>query len=392
MELSDPADSPMVVHSPDGSGLGRKPYLDSLRGIAALLVVLHGAHLECPPVGAWGTGTLWVRQGRFVLTFFIILSGYCLTLPTLSTGGLRDGFLSFLKRRAGRILPAYYAALAGSLLLVATAIGRKTGRTWDTSLPVDLQSILTHVFLVHNYKIEDLFKINHVFWTLAVEWQVYFAFPVLLLLGRKIGIWWTTALAIGLGTLGNYLLLGTAHIGLMPHFYGLFALGMLAATIGHAPAWDYAAKSVSWWTLAALSVLATWSLSKTNSYETLDLTLGVAFAAMLVALSTPSRFRSFLENRWLVTLGGFSFSLYLIHAPLQHLVVEQVFARLKTSRDLEFPLMVLVANPLIIALAYGFNRAIERRFLPKPQETSAIPAPMGLAVGHQAEPVRVDHR
>ena len=380
--------SPMIVHSPDPAGPRHLPHLDALRGLAALLVVVHHAHFECTPTGTVGEATAWMREGHFLVTFFIILSGYCLTLPTLSTARLREGFLAYIKRRAWRLLPAYYAALIGSLLLIATVMGRPTGRHWDFALPVTLQSIVTHALMIHNYELADLFKINHVFWSIAVEWQIYFAFPILLPLARRIGIWWTTALAMSLGTTGYYLLNGTPHLGLTPHYYGMFALGMLAATLAHSPAWESAAKDVSWWTLAALSLLATFSLGRTNPYEILDLAFGVACAAMLVALSIPGRARTRLERPRLVALGGFSYSLYLVHAPLQHLIVEQVFWRVGLRTSLEFPALLFGGTPLIVAFAYAFHRVFERPFLPSKRPRS-VPAPMGLNLGAVPEEAAV---
>src|SRR5437868_6523675 len=85
---------PIMAHSPGPTGPRYRPYLDSLRGIAAVLVVLHHAHYECPPTGTLGKATGWMREGHFLVTFFIILSGYCLTLPTLASGRLREGFVA----------------------------------------------------------------------------------------------------------------------------------------------------------------------------------------------------------------------------------------------------------------------------------------------------------
>jgi peptidoglycan/LPS O-acetylase OafA/YrhL len=367
----------IAAHAPEGSAPRHWPHLDALRGIAALLVVLHHAHYECPPVGRWSWLFGWMHEGHFLVTFFIILSGYCLTLPTLGSGRLRDGFVPYIKRRAWRLLPAYYAALVGSLILIATVIGQPTGRHWDFALPVTTRSVVTHFLMVHNYEFADLFKINHVFWSIAVEWQVYFAFPLLLWLGRKVGVWWTSALAVGLGMLGYYALIGSFHFGLTPHYYGMFALGMLAAHLAHSPKWEPAAEDVSWWTLAALALVATLAIGRTSSYEVLDLTFGVACVALLVATSKPGRVRESLEGRRLVALGGFSYSVYLVHAPLQHLIVERVFGPIKLAPAFEFPMMVLVGTPVILGFAYLFHRAFERPFLPG-RKPGAVPAPMGL--------------
>jgi peptidoglycan/LPS O-acetylase OafA/YrhL len=369
--------SSIVAHPGELANPGRLPHLDSLRGIAALLVVAHHAHFECSMASPLVRATSWMREGHFLVTFFIVLSGYCLSLPTLATGRLAQGFLEYLRRRAWRLLPAYYASLVGSLVLVATILGSPTGRHWDFALPVDGGSIVSHAFLVHNYDSDHLYKINHVFWSIAVEWQIYFAFPALLWLSRKVGHWWSTALALSLGMVGSYALIGSRHFGLTPHFYGMFALGMLAANLAHSPRWAYARDSVSWWTLAALAVLAAASMKESNTNDVLDLPVGVACVAVLVGFSKPGRVRGWLEWSPLVAIGGFSYSLYLVHAPLQHLLVEQGFERIGVTEAWEFPLLLVVGTPLIVAFAYGFHRAFERPFL-RGAGRRGVPAPMGL--------------
>ncbi len=343
-------------------GPGHLPHLDSLRGLAALGVTIHHAHFESEPAGLLRTLLSWLRQGHFLVTFFIILSGFCLALPTLESDRLRSGTLRFIARRARRLLPAYYASLGLCLLLTTTLIGHQTGRHWDFAVPVTARSIVTHLFLVHNYDLADLYKINHVFWSIAVEWQIYFAFPILLWLKRWTGPWWTTAIALGLGYLGFYAVRQTAHVGLTPHFYGMFALGMLGAELAYGRRWGWARQEASWWTVAALSLVAMIAARRAVAPEVLDIPYGVACVSVLVAFSQPSRLRNWLEVRPLVALGTFSYSLYLVHAPIQHLIVEYGFEKFGLAPDREFLILALPGTVAILAISYGFHRLFERPF------------------------------
>src|SRR4051812_36822936 len=92
---------------------GRAPrldFLDGIRGIASFMVLL--LHLQTfapvPAAVAWlGFGNPWVA-------IFIVLSAFCLYLPSARAEKPRVGrpFFEFLVRRAVRIVPAWYAALA----------------------------------------------------------------------------------------------------------------------------------------------------------------------------------------------------------------------------------------------------------------------------------------
>ena len=65
-------------------------YLDSLRGLAALTVVVHHALLQFDFSGAQlGAPQKWLlfafQNGHYPVNFFIVLSGYCLMLPVLKS-------------------------------------------------------------------------------------------------------------------------------------------------------------------------------------------------------------------------------------------------------------------------------------------------------------------
>src|SRR5882672_5264093 len=106
-----------------GSPRLRLEYLDGLRGIAALYVVLFHSMVGfrgdvLPP--ALVSALKFMTYGHFSVAVFIVLSGYCLMLPVArsSDGRLSGGFAGYVKRRALRILPPYYAAVSISLLVI----------------------------------------------------------------------------------------------------------------------------------------------------------------------------------------------------------------------------------------------------------------------------------
>src|SRR5437764_4213800 len=94
--------------------------LDGLRGLAALYVVVNHVFLRAfpgYPVNHAPFWAGWFIYGRFAVVVFIVLSGFSLALSPARHGWRLGGLSPFARRRARRILPAYWAALAFSLAI-----------------------------------------------------------------------------------------------------------------------------------------------------------------------------------------------------------------------------------------------------------------------------------
>ena len=121
--------------------------LDGIRGVAALFVVLHHCWLLSFPgypsnTGPWWLG--WLIYGHFAVVVFIVLSGFSLAIaPARSQWKLRS-IGGFARRRAWRILPPYWAALAFSLA-VAWWVVAQPGTPEPTA-----KSVVVHGFLVQD--------------------------------------------------------------------------------------------------------------------------------------------------------------------------------------------------------------------------------------------------
>jgi peptidoglycan/LPS O-acetylase OafA/YrhL len=224
-------------------------------------------------------------------------------------------------------------------------------------------------------------QINHVWWSVALEWQIYLAFPLL------VGCW--LAFGAGIAAVLGFMLAGAGWLlvslvpdagpfhlaGAMPWFLALFSIGMLTAAIletdvahlrrirewKHWPAAAFA---------AALGVVAVCAVAGRGvvfaHLPLMDLAVGTAAAfAILACRRDDSRLARMLGWRPLVFLGGFSYSLYLIHAPLLQLVWQYELAPLELGTSATFLLLAFVGVPVILVASYVFFLAFERPFLSK---------------------------
>ncbi len=363
------------------------PYLDGLRGLAALYVVLHHAYMEVVeqstiPLPGWAElSTRWLYYGQVSVDVFIVLSGYCLMLPVArADGNLRGGTVQYLLRRARRILPPYYVALVLSLILIATIPGMNqiSGTRWDVALPaLDRGAISAHLLLIHNLNPDWVHTINPPMWSVATEWQIYFLFPLLLLpIWRRFGNRVTIAVAFTLGIAPRFVF---DHLNLAcPWFLGLFALGMVAAVINVSQPVSIERLlrwSKTFWVVGLAAFFAsTFAIGapRLGRYLYLmDAFVGLTIACFLVlctgycfhfAKSSHPFFLRFLASTSLVQLGIFSYSLYLVHFPilsLLHLWIRPL--HLSSVEELGF--FLSVGTGISVVLAYIFHLLFERRLL-----------------------------
>jgi peptidoglycan/LPS O-acetylase OafA/YrhL len=315
--------------------------------------------------------------GRYAVDLFIVISGYCLMLPVIKSGGeLRRGPLDFLKRRAWRILPPYYLAMAVSLLFIWLFIGKPTGTHWDVTLPVTWHAVLSHLVLLHDACGDD-FKINHVFWSIAVEWRLYFFFPFLVLAWRYWGALTTTILAIVASrVLQHYtnIFIGTS---LTFNYLGLFACGMLGAAITY-PSSNFLRRAQelpwSWITLGlTLFVLVDPILT--------DYAVGFWSASFIVMTSIHrgAWHHKLLSFPPLVFIGTYAYSIYLIHAPFLQILWQYLFAPLQSDPLAMFLTLLFAGIPLILAFSYLFFLLCERPFLNRRKPVVVVPG--ATAVG-----------
>ena len=362
------ADNPAARSEP-----AHLPFLDGLRALAALFVVLHHSWLEIwppgyhqSPTGLTARLTGWLVYGHFAVALFIVLSGYSLMLSVVRNGGtLRKGTLDFYYRRAKRILPPYYFAMLLSLALIATLIGTKTGTHWDVSTDLTRRGFVYHLLLLHDFL--GGADINHAFWSIAVEWHYYLLFPLIVWSWRKIGAGITTLLALAAAIVGpHFVKLQWMHPALFP-FLALFVFGMLGATIGfnREGNWPALRRRSFWLPLALLCFGLSLKMLTTRFFEFSDYVFGIGCLALLVGLerSQEGLLRKFLSGKYLVFIGGFSYSLYLTHAPLIQLFWQYGLRPLHQGKTPTFLLLAFVGTPLFVGAAYLFSLFGERPFL-----------------------------
>jgi peptidoglycan/LPS O-acetylase OafA/YrhL len=340
--------------------------LDGIRGIAALLVVLHHTYLLAFPGYPRSTGPAWLGwliYGHFAVAVFIVLSGFSLAVAPVRAGWRIERTGRFFFRRAWRILPTYWPALALSLAIA----------WWVTAQPGEATPGAKSV-VVNGLLLQDIVGAptpNGAFWSIAVEVQLYFVFPLLIIICHRFAprfmLAAVLATVVAVGALAPHVSAVGELMRLTPQFAALFAMGIAAAGIVRRVA-DRRLPLGLWAMVAALPVLAliairgsVWTI---HNLFWVDLALGPAVALFIaaVAAARPARLARALDSRATRGLGSFSYSLYLTHAPIvvawYVLVVERAFGHGLAA----FVIALVTGVPLALVVARVFAAIFELPF------------------------------
>ncbi len=277
-------------------------------------------------------------------------------LPVVRKGlPLKVDKLGFYKRRARRIMPPYYAALALSILLLPQ-LGQVA--SYRAMLNHDMElSILMHLLMLQNWSVQFFYGLDGPLWSVAAECQIYLLFPFLIYLLQRAGMLPTMLLVF---VVANGIFWLTHPVGPADYLF-IFVLGMLGASIanrGGKSEWlEWAAAG----SLISLGLISRLKLHASPRYMAVDLCIGMIIASVMASccLRKHSVIRDFLSLRILRWVGRFSYSIYLTHAIVQWLLFSFITPQSRSSAIVRFSLM---AGDMCCALAvaYVFYLLVER--------------------------------
>jgi peptidoglycan/LPS O-acetylase OafA/YrhL len=377
---------------------GRLLSIDALRGIAALGVVLHHAVSQTASAVPNNFLQYPVKLVQIVSSFgyigvflFFVISGFCIHLQWARARAAGQPqtikFGDFWKRRLRRLYPPYLIALTLFLAMTAYTAGIDVTHFF-------LYDVVMHLLMLHNLDPHTCYSINGVFWTLAVEEQLYLAYFLLLFIRNRWG-WGPTLIICGLARVGWFF---------MVHYVWL-------ATGFGIPVPEAAASHWFTWALGAIAVEAAFGLVKLPKWcRNIWLGSVAVVGASIVSVTLPLIHKDtfvhdsiwllmhpiwglgffILVNRavqsersWLTfrrpllvtafaSVGVFSYSLYLTHV----LVITQSWWFIIQRVPLMLNTLFIVI-PATIAFAWIFFQFCEKPYMRKKVGTGSRPQEAG---------------
>lgn len=353
--------------------MSRLPELDGARGLAILMVMLYhfGGYRPASAGGAWlARLQLPTCFGWTGVDLFFVLSGFLISGTLLDSRGSPSYFQNFYWRRALRILPLYYLAVAVAFWVLRPSVVATEQiwywlhiSNWRTAFQPHLYGRVTH------------------FWSLAIEEQFYLVWPVVVFLCPERRLW-KVCVGVILGALVFRNLpwlqtLNSVHqeflYRLTPSRADALAWGGLVAVIVRSRALSHIRTRLGFVATASLAGLtAVLLITYVRSHEPLvmfsvdsaEMTrvgyffIDASFACLILwaYLRAGTKAASALRFPLLVSFGKYSYCMYIVHLEMKRLQVP-------LDGFLSHPLSLLVKVGATYLTAVVSWRLIESRVL-----------------------------
>lgn len=352
--------------------------LDGLRGLAAVVVLLHHAFYTNPEFpGAPGGGHAPVGSPMWWISYtplklatagvesvivFFVLSGLVVTLPVVRRRGF--DWVAYFPRRVVRLMVPVVASvlLAAAWVAAIPQVSTQENGTWlsNSSTPnFSWEYIVKAVDLLGGDG-----QINNPLWSLRWELAFSLLLPVFAIAALAVRRWWIGGLALACALTWLGARAGSAELEYLPAFFVGAVIAVRLDLVRNAadrinrrwfrhPLW--ALLTVG----SALLLIAPWLVGPgVGQIPELDPVLKglvpIAAAGLVVAALGWTPLRALFESRPLQFLGAISFSLYLVHVPI---IIFSTY--LFAGQAWYVPL--LFAIPLAVLVAVGFRWLIEKR-------------------------------
>ncbi|OJD72967.1 acyltransferase [Bacillus sp. NH11B] len=358
---------------------GRYKELDSLRGIAAIIVLL-GHFLALFPIlgkkvmySTFGTYFSILWQGHSAVIIFFVLSGFVLSLPFYK--GTEFNYLKYLIKRVCRIYIPYIMILfiaIGIKLGIHSKIGTIPGLVqWGSwNIEVSFNRVIGHILFLREFN-SDAFIM--VIWSLVHEMRISIVFPLIIFLLLRVNWKVSIGIAMFLSVIGYLLMKNIPSEFNMPvstnyfitlHYSSMFIIGALLAKNREYLVSKIINSKVKYILLPLGLLFFSYPripfmlLSKLIGEIDYDLYLiiidwYICFGAVLIILSALSSklFSKLLLIKPVQFIGEISYSLYLVH-PIVLLTTVHIF-----YGKISVPLILLISflfTMVVSVLCYKF--------------------------------------
>lgn len=358
-------------------------FVDGLRGMAALIVLLWHVMVVFSPAAANGVSRIshsswevflfhspitFFYKGSFAVCLFFVLIGFILTLRFFETGDSSIIYLRALSRYPRLVIPAGFSSLFAALLIkfnlyyiqelsLLNGANQMLDYTNLFKLPVDITHLLKSVLVDVCFGSSEFPELyNLVLWTMPIEF-----------LGSILVFIFSLSAYRSKSNLVNTVVIAFFFVTINKRFEIYLLSFLIGATLARFYRFlpRFNSIQVSSLLLVSLYLGGFSGSSKSYAYLTvlqplllrlnLDINVFIHSLASVILLYlaiTSENMSSFFSKRFFVYFGFISFPLYLIHQPLINSLSSWMI--LKGESTFGYDLICLISFIVLIAVAIPF--------------------------------------
>ena len=331
------------------AGHGRVHEIDLLRFTAAMAVLFY--HYAFRGYAADGLSAMPLpllapvaKYGYLGVELFFMISGFVI-LMSVRGGSLR----AFVISRCVRLYPAFWACCSLTFVLLQLC--------GATQLQLSGWQFLANLTMLSGFAGVPL--VDGAYWSLLVEMRFYALVALLLWLGQLPRAQWWLGCWLVVVVLDEWLGQGRLRSLLIVDYAAYFVAGAVCYLI-----WERGASP------ARLGLLlACWGLALFQSLRALapfeqhyatamnrPVVAGLITLFFLALLLVALRRTGMLGRRSWTLAGALTYPVYLLHQNIGYALFNLAYPRWPA------PLLLLLVTLLVLALAYGVHRGVERRY------------------------------
>lgn len=336
----------------------RYKFIDSLRGIAALYVVLyHLVLVPKPKLIVEGYLSNILLFGSSGVTLFFVISGYCMALTWGNYIHLKNSCIQFYKARFLRIAPLFYFWIIVSLIRDSIFKSKNTHSIFE---------IISNVTFSYNFFDGLQNSIVWAGWTIGVEMIFYLIFPLLikyikysvfkpLLIATLITLF-VAIINTNIGDMPNFITKFTSKSGFII-FIPIFLLGIAAYNfkLKYKNIDTFFQNLILILSIVVLFIIALSETNLVNFYIS-----GLAYGLIVYAASNTGDI--IFSNKILSKIGKISYSIYLNHPSIIY-ILSPVYVLLYFSgldKNISYLLCAFLTIFIVLPISFFTYNFIEQ--------------------------------
>ena len=336
-------------------------HIQTLRGLAAVAVVIHHSTFTSSFLNF-----SFLVNLHFFVDFFFILSGYILALNYEKLIKKTSNLIFLIKKRIIRLYPLHFIILIIFLLIELTKYSFFSGLEITK---YNFKYLIQNVFLIHGFSGESF---NLPSWLISVELWINFLYLILLFYIKNYKLFISIFLITALFYLGLYsynfniieLLLIENYLNLFRGISGFF-LGVILFNY-----FNYF-KKINFNFFILNLVLFFVFIFNSSNYLIYNLLFFIYLNSAL-RLKKDTKLMKVLENKLLIFIGKISYSIYLWHFLIIHLLDQLIFSVLNIERFFINELLVFIFSLYLIyqiskisfeLFEYKFSIILKKKFI-----------------------------